>query len=110
MQKLSLPTVTPRLLSMATRDGNVTVQIVSTSTSIVLDLQANNFDTSGRLNRSHAVAKFDLDDAMRLETALTNAIDTAWQYDVAPTERTDCRQTQLWSDVTHSAPVRRAAA
>jgi hypothetical protein len=107
--KLNQSTATPRLLSMASRDGNVTVQIVSTNNGIVLDLQANNFDTSGRIQRCHAVAKLALDEAMRLETALISSIDAAWQYDVSPTERTDSRQTQLWSDVTHSAPVRRAA-
>jgi hypothetical protein len=46
MQQLRLPTVTPRLFSMATTDG-VLVQIVSTSRRIVLDIQAENTATEG---------------------------------------------------------------
>jgi hypothetical protein len=47
---------------------------------------------------------------MQFETALQHAIDAAWSYEPSgPTERTDPRQTALWSPATFTMPVRRVA-
>ena len=95
------------LFSMATQTDQI--QIVSTGRGIVLDVQATNVDTEGRPNRCHATTKLALDEAVRFETLLAKAVSAAWDADDPLTERTDPRQTALWSPSTYTAPVRRAA-
>ena len=86
------------------------IQIVANSTDLVLDLQAENLDTDGQARRCHAVARLPLDIAMQLELTLGRAIDAAWGLDDPITERSDPRQTALWSNATFTVPARRRAA
>ncbi len=108
MQRLQRPTTTPALFSMVARTAMI--QIVSTSKGIVLDLQATNVATDGRTHECHAVTKLTADEAVRLEIALQNAIDAAWGTSDPITERSDPRQTALWSRSTFIASWRRRAA
>jgi hypothetical protein len=85
------------------------IQIVATSTGLVLDVQAENIGTDGHPHRCHAVARLPLDAAMQFETALQSAIDAAWGLDHPITERSDPRQTVLWSNATLTETIRRAA-
>jgi hypothetical protein len=85
------------------------IQIVATASGLVLDLQTDNIETDGHVRRCHAVARFPIDVAMQLETALQNAIDTAWEIDDPVNERPDRRQTALWSPATFTVRARRAA-
>jgi D-alanine-D-alanine ligase-like ATP-grasp enzyme len=86
------------------------IQIVSTSKGIVLDVQTTNVATDGRTHQCHAVTKLAADEAMRLQIALQDAIDAAWGTDDPTTERSDPRQTALWSQSTSIEPLRRRAA
>jgi hypothetical protein len=86
------------------------IQIVATRSGLVLDLQAENIDTDGHARRCHAVAKLSIDVAVQLETALQNAVDAAWGTDDPITEKSDPRQTALWSRSTFVEPLRRRAA
>jgi hypothetical protein len=86
------------------------IQIVATDSGLVLDLQAENVGTDGQTRRSHAVAKLPIDVAMQLETVLRDAIDVAWGIEDPITERSDPRQTALWSQSTFVELWRRRAA
>ncbi len=108
MQRLHRPTTTPALFSMVARTA--IIQIVSTSKGIVLDLQATNIATDGRPHECHAVTKLTADEAMRLEIALQDAIDAIWGTSDPITERSDPRQTALWSQSTFVDSWRRRAA
>lgn len=94
----------PTLFSMHTQAAEI--QIVASSRGIVLDLQATNIDTEGHARASHAITKLCLDEAMGLAALLENAISAAWDIDDPMTERTDPRQTALWSPATFTAPCR----
>ncbi len=96
------------LFSVGTASAEI--QIVATATGLVLDLQVENIDTDGHARRCHAVAKLPIDVAMRLETALQSTIETAWGINDPVTERSDPRQTALWSQNTSVEPLRRRAA
>jgi hypothetical protein len=96
------------LFSVGTSSAEV--QIVATSTGLVLDLQADNIDTEGHVRRCHATAKLPIEVAMQFETALQNAIDTAWGMYDPITERSDPRQMALWLQSTFIEPLRRKAA
>jgi hypothetical protein len=85
------------------------IQIVAISTGLVLDLQAENLDTDGHARRCHAVARLPLDVAVQLRSTLARAIDAAWRLDDPITERSDPRQTALWSNATFTEPARRRA-
>jgi hypothetical protein len=57
----------------------------------------------------HATAFLGLDEAMRLQVILDQAVDAAWDIDDPVNERTDPRQTALpaiWSEATFTQPVR----
>jgi hypothetical protein len=108
MQRLLRPTTTPTLFSMVARTA--VIQIVSTSKGIVLDVQATNVATDGRAHQCHAVTKLAADEAVRLEIALQNAIDAAWGTNDPITERSDPRQTALWSQSTFVESLRRRTA
>ena len=97
------------LFSMGTASAEI--QIASTSRGIVLDIQASNVATDGQIHRCDATTKLALDEAVRFETLLGNAVSAAWDTDDVITERTDPRQTALWSSATFTvpAPRRRAA-
>ena len=97
-------TTHPVLLSMAAQSAEI--QIVSTSRGIVIDVQATNIATDGHPRRCHAVAKLALDEAVRLEALLGNAVSAVWDADDLPTERTDPRQTALWSNASFTIPIR----
>jgi hypothetical protein len=103
-QTYNIPTC---LFSMGT--ASTEIQIVSSARGIVLDVQASNVATDGHIHRCHAVARLALDEAVRLETLLGNAVSAAWDAEDPLTERTDPRQTALWSPTTFTTPVRRAA-
>lgn len=108
MQRLSQPTTTPPvLLSMETQGA--TLQLAASSRGVVLDLYATNFDTEGHPRTSSAITKMCLDEAMRFHALLETAIDAAWDADDPLTERTDPRQTALWSNASFTQPHRRAA-
>ncbi len=89
---------------------SATIQIVATYSGVVFDLQAEIVDTDGHTRRSHAVAKLSIDVAMRLETALQNAVAAAWGIEDPITEWSDPRQTALWPATDVVAPLRRRAA
>lgn len=75
----------------------------------MLDLQCENIGTDGIFRKCHAVAKLALDEAARLESVLSQAVDAAWGIDDVLTERNDVRQTALWSPASFTEPHRRAA-
>jgi hypothetical protein len=85
------------------------IQIVATSTGLVLDVQAENIGTDGHSRRCHAVARLPLDVAMQFETTLGRAIDAAWGLNEPITERSDPRQTALWSNARFTETIRRSA-
>ena len=101
----------PLLFSMHTQAAEI--QIVSSSRGLVIDVQATNIDTEGHPRGCHAITRLHLDEAMRLEALLGNAISAAWDLDDPLTERTDPRQTALpaiWSEsVSIQRRHRRAA-
>jgi hypothetical protein len=90
MRQLSADTMPARALSTAGTWGEI--QIVPCYESIVLDVQARNYDTSGHLHRDHALASLSLTTAIRLHALLGQAIQAA--VDVEP------RQPGLWSEAT----------
>ena len=97
-------TTHPVLFSMVAQSAEI--QIVSTSRGIVIDVQATNIATDGHPCPCHAVAKLALDEAVRLETLLGSAVSAVWDADELPTERTDPRQTALWSNASFTIPIR----
>jgi hypothetical protein len=105
MRQKSYANTRRSLFSVGTPSAKI--QIVATGSGLVLDLQAENIDTDGHARRCHAVAKLPLDLAMRLETALQDAIHATWGIDDPLTERSDPRQTALWSQSTFVEPLRR---
>jgi|ERR1700679_865658 hypothetical protein len=108
MRRNNVLSTSTSLFSMGT--ASVEIQIVSTSRGIVLDMQARNTATDGSVQSSHTVAKLALDEAVRLETLLGNAVSAAWDADDVVTERSDPRQTALWSPASFTAPATRRRA
>jgi hypothetical protein len=108
MQRLRAITPSRPLFSMGT--PSVGIQIVATSTGLVLDIQAENTATAGHMHKCHAVAKLPLDFAMQFGSALQSAIDVAWGVDDGLTVRSDPRQTAVWSNATFTEPAGRRAA
>jgi hypothetical protein len=101
--RLQPSTTTPSLFSITTQTA--LIQIVATSRGVVLDVQATNIATDGRAHQCHATAKLALDEAVRLEDILRRSVDAAWDCEpTGRTERTDERQTALWSPATFTAP------
>jgi len=75
------------------------VQIVAISNRVVVDLQTQNYDTAGFLNRNHALASLPLDAAIQLRDVLSEAIVTA--------ENARPHHPGIWSDATnHAVPHR----
>lgn len=110
--RLNHPTsIPPSLFAMSTQAAEI--QIVASPRGLVIDLQATNVDTEGHARACHAITRLALDEAMRLQTLLDQAVDAAWDIDDPVTERTDPRQSALpaiWSDsVTIQQRHRRAA-
>jgi len=102
-------TTSSSLFSMATQTAKI--QIVATSRGLLLDVQASWFDTTGHARVGHATTMSCLDQAMRLETLLQEALSAAWDIDEdGPTERSDPRQACLWSPATATERARRRAA
>jgi hypothetical protein len=81
------------LFSIAT--PTVEIQLVASSRDLLVDLQATGYDVSGHRHLSHATAALSLDDALRLEMVLGDAISAVLAID-------DPRQTALWSPATYS--------
>lgn len=97
---------TSRLFSMAS--AATEIQVVAIAGEVVLDVQVSGFDVTGAKHPQHATAILKIEDAIRFETLLDEAITTA----LGVTEE-DPRQGTLpaiWSDATHTQPVRRRAA
>jgi hypothetical protein len=89
------------LFSIATPTAEI--QLVASSRDLLVDLQATSYDVSGHRRLSHATAALTLDDAIRLEMVLSDAISAVLAID-------DPRQTALWSPATYSgASARRRA-
>jgi hypothetical protein len=107
MRQQRQPNTRASLFSVGTPSAEI--QIVATGSGLVLDLQAEDIGTDGHARRCHAVAKIPLDIAMQLELTLGRAIDAAWGFDDRITERSDPRQTALWSNSTFTETIRRAA-
>lgn len=72
-----------------------TVQMVSHSNGVLVDIAARQYDVEGNLHRQNALVSFDLDDARRLHDLLGCAIEAA--------ECAEPRQPGLWSDSTTRA-------
>jgi hypothetical protein len=96
MRQLSAHNTLARLLSTAGIWGEI--QIVSTSETIVLDIQVHNDDPTGHLHRDHAVAPLSVVTAIRLHILLSEAIEAALDYEP--------HQLGLWSDVRLRATER----
>jgi hypothetical protein len=71
------------------------VQIVAVSNRVVVDLQTQNYDTGGFLNRKHALASLPLDAAVQLRDLLSEAIVAA--------ENARPHHPGIWSDATNRA-------
>jgi hypothetical protein len=92
MRQLHVASTPARLFSTAGTWGEA--QIVSTSDSIVLDLQSRIYDTTGRLNREHALANLSISTAIRLRELLGEAIEASLDASAAR------NQPGLWSNAT----------
>jgi hypothetical protein len=68
-------------------------QIVAVPNRIIVDLQTQNYDTAGLLNRNHALASLSLDAAIQLRDLLSEAIIAA--ASAAPPHP------GIWSDATN---------
>src|ERR1700733_8565091 len=89
------------LFSIAT--PNTQIQLVASSRALLADLRPTSYDVAGHRRLSHATAALSLDDAIRLEMVLSDAISAVLAID-------DPRQTALWSPATYSdSPARRRA-
>lgn len=102
MSKLPLPSTACALFSMDTRTA--VIDVIASSRSIVIDLQATSFATDGRARDTHSFLNLSLDDATRLQAIIGQAIDVLDGGNIDP------RQTALWSNATFLTPVRRAMA
>ncbi len=92
MSRLIPVTTGARLLSTGGTWGEI--QIAWAAESLVLDVQARNYDTAGFLRRDHAVVNIYVQTAVRLHRILGEAIEasldaSAWRG-----------QPGLWSDAT----------
>jgi hypothetical protein len=73
------------------------IQIVGTAETLVLDIQARNYDSAGHLRRDHAVVNISVHTAMRLHQILDEAIEASLDVSAGRT------QPGLWSDATTAA-------
>jgi|SRR4051794_20119872 hypothetical protein len=69
------------------------VQVVAISNRIVINLQTRDYDTTGFLNRDHALASLPLDAAIQLRDLLSEAIVAA--------ENVRPHHPGIWSDATN---------
>lgn len=99
MSRPNLVTTCARLLSTGGTWGEI--QIVSMSESLVLDVQARNYDSAGHLRRDHAVVNISVQTAVRLRQLLGEAIEAS--LDVSAGRA----QPGLWSDATTAATATR---
>jgi hypothetical protein len=97
MRQLSAHNTPARLLSTAGTWGEI--QIVPAHGTIVLDVQARNYDASGHLHCDYALARLSLATATRLRDLLSEAIVAA--------AVADPRQPDLWSEATLQASIPR---
>ena len=100
MSGLRPVTTSARLLSPGGTRGEV--QLVATSSHVILDLEGRNYDTTGFPCRDRALANLSLETAIRLRELLNEAIAAATEADPA--------HPGLWSDSavrSASAEVRR---
>lgn len=81
------------LLSVSARRADL--QIVATSETVALDLQARNYTADGRLQRQNALAVLSVEEARKVRDLLDQALSAS--ENVA-----DPRQTSLWSPATHT--------
>jgi len=81
-------TTSARLLSLGGTWGEV--QLVATSSHVILDLEGRNYDTAGFPCRDRALANLSLETAIRLRELLNEAIAVATEADPA--------HPGLWSD------------
>jgi hypothetical protein len=100
MRQLPAHNMPACLLSTAGTWGEI--QIVPRDGTIVLDLQARNYDASGHLHRDYALARLSLATATRLRDLLSEALVVA--------AVADSRQPGLWSDATLQATTTRRRA
>jgi|SRR4051794_17446586 hypothetical protein len=77
------------------------VQIVAIPGRVVVDLQTQNYDTTGSLNRDHALASLPLDAAIQLRDLLSEAIVAA--------ENARPHHPGIWSDATNRTVSHRMA-
>jgi hypothetical protein len=92
MRRLLANSTSVRLFSTAGTWGEA--QLVSTSASIVFDLQSRVYDTAGHLHREHALANLSVATAIRLRQLFGEAIEASLDASAART------QPGLWSDAT----------
>jgi hypothetical protein len=92
------PHNTSRLFSY--RDTTAEFQLIACSESVVVDVQAKNYDTSGHLHHDHCLANLSLTAAARLRDLLSEAVDHARCVTL------DNRQTAAWG----GSPARRRVA
>lgn len=71
------------------------VQVVAVFNRIFVDLQTQNYDTDGFLNKNHALASLPLDAAIQLRDLLSEAIVAA--------ENARPHHPGIWSDATNRA-------
>jgi hypothetical protein len=85
-----------RLYSLAS--NTTEIQIVSTSRDVIIDTQVEGHDVTGTRRRQHATARLSLDDAVKLEMLLGDAITAALGMP-------DTRPTRLWSNSAAAAVI-----
>jgi len=88
MSRLRSVTTSARLLSLGGAWGEV--QLVATSSHVILDLEGGNYDTTGLPCRDRALANLSPETAIRLRELLNEAIAVATEADPA--------HPGLWSD------------
>jgi hypothetical protein len=71
------------------------VQLVAVPNRVVVDLQTQNYDTGGFLNKDHALASLPLDAAIQLRDLLSEAIVAA--------KNANSHHPGIWSDATNHA-------
>lgn len=88
------------LANISSRNGNYRAQIVTLGDRdrpVLLDLQTRGYSVLGTVECGHAVAKLSLDDALKLQDALADAISLA-AYEAPPQHR----QTAAWGGRSRS--------
>jgi hypothetical protein len=105
LTKHSAPT---HLFSMGTKSAEVQV-VANGPNGIIIDAQTVEHDVAGHKRHAHTTIRLSIDDAIRYEIIIGDAISIAleaWQDDPrqtrlwAPAVTPDTRQTAIWSDAT----------